>query len=293
MSTTVGSPPVSFPANSNATYYPGLGDLVTLPLEVRDEIYRYLVKGVYRATTSNWPTIDPKIRSMLATMLTTPEQRGLEPNTLQFSNAIKDEAERILYSESLFVCTLDCSAETASPPPNLFDRMMNIEIEVLSGVQSLYYDFWPRGLMRIQNQHEKWEAVITRLNDTHLVRRLVHVKFRICGPQVWVNLGMASKMLHDLRTLTRCRTLIVELASMLLTEKISGRQQYLQRTRRYINGIDNLAETTMGDLELALGPATLGHTRAPENESGYIRYASFLEFHPQKHIAKHSSIKGE
>lgn len=287
MSTTVASPALSFPANHNGTDYLGLGDLITLPLEVRDEIYRYLVKGVYHAATSNWPTIDPKVRSML----TRPEQRGLEPNTLQVSNAIKDEAERILYSESLFLCTLDCSAETASPPPKPFDRMMNIEIEVLSGVHVLYCDSGPKDLVRIQNQNEKWETVITRLNDTHLVRKFVHVKFRICAPQVRVHLAVAKKMLHDLRTLIKCRTLIVEFASMLrLKDRRSGHQTDLERTRRYIKGIDFLAETTMGDLELALGPATLGHTRAPDNEPGYIRYASFLEFHPQKHIAKRSSI---
>ncbi len=113
MPTTVASPALSFPANHNGIDYLGFGDLITLPLEVRDEIYRHLVKGVYWAATPNWPTVDPIVRSML----TRPEQRGLEPHTLQVSNAIKDEAERILYSESLFLCTLDCTAETASPPP--------------------------------------------------------------------------------------------------------------------------------------------------------------------------------
>ena len=280
------SPPLSFPENQNAIDYLGLGDLGTLPLEVRYEIYRYLVKGVYRPATSNWPTIDPKIRSILMR----PEHRGLEPNTLQVSNAIKDEAERILYSESLFLCTLDCSAETASPSKS-FDRMMNIEIEVLSGIHVLYCDSGPRDVMRIQHQNEKWETIITRLNDTHLVRKVVHVKFKKCAPEVRAHLVVASKMLHDLRTLIKCRTLIVEFSSMFRQQDKKPRHQTdLETTRCHIEGIDFLAETTMGDLELALGPATRGHTRAPDNEPGYIRYASFLEFHPQKHMAKRSSI---
>ena len=293
MSNTAASP-LSFPTNHNAIdYLAGLGDLVTLPLEVRDEIYRYLVKGVHRAAdSSNWPTIDPVSRY---SWITKTERKGLEPITLRLSKAIKFEAERILFSESFFLCSLDIYPEMARPPQSPFDRMMKIKIEVLAFIEDISDE-----PMSSQNQNEKWGTVITKLNDTHLVRKIVHVNFRIhSNLGVLIRRAVASNMLHDLRTLSNCRTLIVEFSSMFpLADKRPGSKTPPNRTRGYIEDIDFLAETTMGDLECAMGPATLGHTRAPHKEPddhrwpGYsrIRYASFLEFHPQNHMAKRSII---
>ena len=96
----------------------GLGNLIKLPREIRDEIYRHLLKGHYR--------FEDNSRRM--------RPRTQKPNLTLFSvsRATYDESSSVLYSESVFRFALDRVRggfnPTMYPPEPTVRRMMKIEV---------------------------------------------------------------------------------------------------------------------------------------------------------------------
>ena len=123
-------------ASETTTEILGLGTLVKLPREIRDEIYRYLVKGIYHINDpSIW--IPGTMRIIIRNLLKESEKGDLDPNTLLLSKGINHEAAAVHYSESTFICYLDYSKNIVCLLQVPIDRMMKIELKVYSGLQAI------------------------------------------------------------------------------------------------------------------------------------------------------------
>lgn len=290
MSNTATSSLEAFTASETATEILGLGTLVKLPREIRDEIYRYLVKGIYHINDpSVW--IPKNMPINIRTLLKESEKSDLDPNTLRLSRAINHEAAAVHYSESTFLCYLDYSKNIVCLLQAPIDRMMKIELKVYSGLQAVLERLGKPDSENTKYHIETWATTIKKLNRTDLVRKVIHLKFDIHTSHVLQ--AVPSEMLHDLRTLIRYQTVVVEFS---VTFRIrDGRPSGTLADRSKYSGEELilLTETINSDLEPALGPATSCHTRPPTKDPGEARYSSSLKFYPHKYTVTNSNSQVE
>ncbi|CAD6568552.1 MAG: hypothetical protein ASARMPRED_001858 [Alectoria sarmentosa] len=268
----------------------GLGILVKLPREIRDEIYRYLVKRLYHINDpSIWIPRDMPI--IIRTLLKELEKVDLDPNTLLLSKAINHEAAAVHYSESTFLCYLDYSKNIVCLLQVPIDRMMKIELKVYSGLQAILERLGKPDSENTKYHIETWATTIKRLNRTDLVRKIIHLKFDIHTSHVLQ--AVPSEMLHDLRTLIRYQTVIVELS--VIFRNRDGRPSGNLADRSKCSGevLILLTEAVNSDLEPALGPATFSHARPPIKVPGQTRYSSSLKFFPHEYTVTNSNSQVE
>lgn len=269
---------VSSTASTIATDNPGLGSLGFLPREIRDEIYRYLVKGIYYL----WNPRKPNIRSWRPLIKSDPE--ALDPTILQVSKAINKEALVVQCSEGTLHCLSDIYVKDVDIPQVSIDRMMNIELEVSAEtIASLY------GLMAIDSRPtRKWKNMIRKLSASNLIRKTI----RIIYPARISPLAQEEgrKLLRDLGALTRFHTVIVEVYSVFCyADGIKVRRADGLRDE----DIDSAAKATMKDLESVLGPATFSRAKTPFGLPDYLRHAACLRFHPHEHLAGSSGVEAK
>lgn len=179
---------------------------------------------------------------------------------LELSKAISIEAAEVFYSESVFRCALVFHQKTVCLPQTSIDRMMKIELNVYACLDTM---------------NEAWDITIQKLNVTELIRKSIHIKFH--GRISRILEEAPGKMSDDLRSLTRYRSVIVELSMI----EYPGSQ--VKNAGRDDERLWSRAEAFMGDMESALGPANLSHTRVPFGVPGYTRVASCFQFHPSQH----------
>lgn len=262
MSTTVTSSTAMLAASKTTKENSSLGSLDMLPREVRDKIYQYIFSGFYKAMyPSTWMLLDIHDRRILIKL----KESGRDLTMLQLSKAINHEAAEVFYSEGVFLCSLVFHSNIVCLPQASIDRMMKIELDVYVGLDTV---------------NEAWETVIQKLNVTNFLRKSIHVKFQGCI-SVILN-EVPSKVSDDLRSLTRYRTVIVEF-SIIKYHKAGLSGSQVNNTGRDDEGLWSLADDFMGDMESALGPATLSHTRVPVGVPGYTYNASCFRFHPSQH----------
>lgn len=265
---------------------PGLGTLAMLPREIGDEIYRYLVKGIYPVMCPSTSTT--KARRMMNRPVKL-RKNGPDPTTLQLSKAINHEASAVKYSESLFLCCVGFHQNLSCLPQASIDRMMNIELKVPAGIQILDEKFGNPEDRCLMYQNEKWETIIKALNSTDLVRKIVRVVFRIFSSQP-VSV-MPRKILHDLKTLVRYRTVVVE---FLAQYYLDDESEYPKIENKHLaEGIESVVNAVIRDLEPALGPASLSHTRIPSTIRGCSHWVGYLTFHPIENLATKSETRVE
>lgn len=214
------------------------------------------------------------------------QESGPDPNTLQLSKAINLEAAALCYSESTFLCCLGSCQKRLCLSQASVDRMMKIELRVLAGLQNPDYAFDDS---EDQNQNQKWEIMINRLNTTDLVRKSVQVRFSILSLEL--THVLPPKILHDLKSVKKYRTVTVEFSVTTYSENGSGRQT--NKDGRFAQKLGLMTEVVMRVLEPALGPASLCQTRPPNRYPGYIYYSSYLKFHPHETMATKSEVPVE
>ena len=113
---------------------PGLGTLSILPREIRDEIYRNLVKDYYCFYYSSTIPCKWTLRMVL-------RSRTKKPNLalLLVSKATYDELSSMFYSESVFQFGFDRPYNPTYLPEAILRRMMKIELVFGSGYWQDYY----------------------------------------------------------------------------------------------------------------------------------------------------------
>ena len=263
MSITVTTPTASLDASKAATENSSLGSLGTLPREVRDEIYPYIFSGFYKAIyPPTWMLLDILDRRILCKL----KESSRDLAMLQLSKAINPEAAEVFYSEGVFLCSLVFHEKIVWLPQASIDRMMKIELDVYAGMDAV---------------NEAWEIIIQTLSVTKLLRKSIHVKFQGSIPVILKE--VPCKVSAGLKSLIHYRTVIVEFSIINYHEAGTPGSQENNTGRDDDGGLWSLTEAFMGDMESALGPATLNHTRVPIGIPGYTYVASYFQFHPSQH----------
>ena len=254
----------SLAASKVTTEDPGLGTLAKLPRETRDEIYRYLVKGVYYLR-------QPLPFAVYPSQL---QRRRFDPTALHLSKTIHHEAEEVYFSESSFAINLVYTKGMVKVPQQEFDRMMSIRLLVRCDERDHHND--NMGI---------WEATIQQLNSAKHIRRDIHVVFDIHSSLKFTS--VPSSVFYTARSLTRYRVVFLEadIAFGQHSRATRGSPANEESIKRCNEKCDLLIAAVKKDLEPSLGPATL-HGPTPHIPIAYQGYQScfLLEFHPHDYM---------
>ncbi len=245
------------------------GALFTLPREIRDEIYRVLVKGrhnVYfnvedeEGGTFTKPTVLDKPDLVI----------------LQIPRAISHEAGEILYSESVFRYGMNFKAsKVLQPPAHLVSRMKKVKMLVGNltsrSDSRIYRDTHPSYIPRMT---AIFKATFDNFLGAQTLRDTCHVQLTDFEPGMTKQLS--SYILPKLKDFTGFRTVLVEIC---LEEKCLARVQWecsqsIGSEKKTIAKVGRVRWAIKNAMEPTLGPAT-------DTDNGY---AISLEFHPRQHV---------
>ena len=264
---------LSAAANDN----PGLGTLGVFPREIRDQIYRYLVKGSYVAMC---PSIWAK--SKRKKLSRKEEQRRLAVKVLRLSKAINIEAGAIRYMEGIFQCHLDTCGEIVCLPQTQINRMAKIEVHVQAGLPPIFDLLDEHGKGVFQSYDDAWKKAHTKLSATDLVRKSIKILvYLVCYP---ITQAVSKEMIYDLTTLTKYRTVVVDFVPRGFMTTSSG--SLTDDSKCDVKDLDVLIEAVKSEMIRALGPATVTLKRKSIADFPGTIIASCIEFQPQEHMAK-------
>ena len=227
------------------------GALFILPREIRDEVYRFLIKRHYTVIYA------PKSASGTTYVAKITAADIFDLAIFQISHAISHEVQAVLYSESTFRYIIDFSINVPRKfPTAVVNSMKNVEIVIRGlGVHYVYEKTHPtykRPTALI------CEATIDGFTGTQTHRDVCHIRIPALRPDMIEPLE--SYILPKLAAFHGFRTLLVDITTEL--EHIAT-----ARFERVIEGMKDAMEPT-------LGPATI------TNGGSTIR----LEFHPCEHV---------
>ena len=249
---------------------PGLGLLGKLPREIRDEIYRHLVKVSHqflRPYTDGIPTDGPLEKEI--------KQRKLDTTILRLSKAIKHEAMTMYLSESTFVGHIDtvkCVGILSKPQ---LDRIKKIELYVVVGSSEVYR---VAGFLQAYfDRRYGWRTMMKKVCVTDRIRKSILVAFKIiCSP---ICTTLSEDMLQNLRLLVNYRTVVISLTPVpRCTDSPNSSDSRMQELETYTEDVKHSLKPT-------LGTATTSLTSELKIDRQII-WTSRLEFHPQDFIAK-------
>ena len=251
------SPGVAMPTTTSVTSESRTtpdGTLFKIPRQVRDEIYRLLVKGRYLVLSESPPSgtesTEPSATAHLA--------------ILRASKVISHEALRVMYSESRFCCGLEFDHHVlhGNPPPvarsvdavlrpllAAIDRMMNIEISILSHCRA------------VDARHIR-DTMFDKILGTQIQRNTLHIQ--IHGR---VNDLLSTNMFRKIGLMTIFNTITI---------------QFDQRRVGNSGSIESAFEIFEDALGTRLGPAVTGYVYHPTSSSPVPRWG-YLRFHPRHH----------
>lgn len=258
------------------------GVLFNIPRELRDEIYRYLVQGIFLAGGQVESKSSHVEGEEYYSEVVAPPRLNL--GVLQVSKAISEEAMVVLYSESIFRIHLLFMKDKANllPPQKAVARMENIELNVGLAIQIGDEGYGPStgsssGFKK--NMKQIWKATLDRINLTDTTHNTLSIKFRH-----WtfnIEKELPQWMYRRLKALTRFRTVIVELSPELQHRTIDGaRCTGTNKSEGTLKDLESKIQAVKNYLESTWGPAVVGHLHDP----GHLYYARTLKFHPQRHM---------
>lgn len=172
------------------------GALFTIPREIRDEIYRLLVKRHYIAFPAGKGPRDCKC------IICRSNTEKPDLAILRVSRAISDEAQEMIYSESLFeYLNLDYhNAPSSKPPAQLVNRMRKVLVSI-GGLQLKTRYSVPLGI---------YEGTFDSLSGYRVVRDSCHIQFLIHRPN---DIHLVTRhILPRLATLTGFRTILLKVS---------------------------------------------------------------------------------
>lgn len=248
------------------------GALFTLPREVRDDIYRLLVKGrhtVYLPLEGE----EGQIYGLKAGSVAFDKPDVV---ILQISRAISREAQEILCSESVFLYPMHfCARKALKPPAELVRRMKKVKMIVRDlaseGASYIYQDTHPSYKPRMA---AICGATIDNFTGAQILREKCHVQFKAFKPDMIEPLS--SLILPKLKDFNGFRTLLVEVC---LEGKYEGRvrwekSQNMGSEGNAMAGVERVRQAIKDAMEPTLGPATT------INDGFKIS----LRFHPRQHV---------
>ena len=253
---------------SSATISSTLGDpkhgsaLFTLPREVRDEVYRFVVRKRFVIDITRPGSGD-----------TFPSKGKHDFAILQVSKAINHEASDILYAESVFRFLMNFySFKLTSVPAHLANRVANAEIE-FRGLHYYSPDVSYRGFH--ENTNTLFDAASAGLASTDIKRNHLHIRFFDSCPGMIAMLS--TPLSQTLNALVRFRTVLIEVVLVRVAFLERARSKGVQKPFRVLQKEMTI---TMGQQILDLLMPTWGP--AETAVAGDVR--SYI-LHPQDYLA--------
>ncbi len=251
------------------------GDLFKVPREVRDEIYRYLVKGKYIIEpTEVWS-----------------KDRDFYPHTaiLASSRAISHEAAVVMFEESKFEIHLNFGEAPVSSGvkrplrpytsrvTEVCNRLMNLKCHIY------HLDGSARRLsspVYLEGMKDICATTIERFTGTDILRN--RLKIIICC-DVHIENTLTSPIFETLKRLRGFRTIRLRQDYFRPLFRKSDPQLLFQRMKKNLRVIE-------AHLEPALGPGDHSFSGIPRKCGPY---RGRLTFHPNQHTIKTSGMEEE
>lgn len=270
-------------ARSPATIEPcvpsGWGTLSKLPREVRDEIYRYLVKGRY-IVSGRSITADSTYQPGSAITHYQPDS-----TILRVSKSISDEAMSIFYSESIFNLFLRVSSQLrdmSQAPKALTDKMMRINYHIY-GFGGHFPDY--ENAESLQPSNSKNMKAICDNTIGHLVSTDItrgHIQIILYEIRDLTH-AFTSPLFQTFARLRAFRTLMLELCFSLT----------LNDERIDIQVASNCMQENMQAVEAYLEPALGPIANRSHGLSGKEDYYGILTFEPYQHMVDNAGLEME
>ena len=237
------------------------GMLLSLPRELRDTIYGYVLKNTYLVCAQPRPTY-------IGTWVL-----KISPNLsiLRVSKTVSDEAMAVFFSESIFRIYVyferDETHQLSSIPS--VKRMMNIELDVK--IDST--------VERLESSRQIWTTTLGCISRTNNLRNTLNVRWRRIFFELimefepdWSNTDpiIPDWMFRKLKSMTRFRTVVLQ-------NFIHKDDTLDQKWRSFFDKYETT--TIRNHLTRVLGPAdSVSAPRDPQ-------CAVYLTFHPQEHMS--------
>ena len=253
-------------------------EVLPFPAELRNMIYRYLVRKTYLVY---WPLWKERNSSGLDTDLPLPKALVDFP-IFQVSKTTRKEALALLYAESTFRYWIDRTRKCyhyrdVCPGEEILDMVQNIEIHV--SVPNLLSDV--PSLVTVQT----CEEIADKLNESSILRNSLLIRFYDCDAPAFND--NILPLFRTLAKLTKFKKVAVEVCGGAHRPK-ANQNIPLAKVRTMIQpGIlsqitaecDCTKENVVNAMEPVLGPVMEeGEVKDAQN----VCYARYLKFYPQK-----------
>ena len=258
-------------------------EVLPFPAELRNMIYRYLVRKTYLVYWPSWAERSP------SGLDTEPLPKALVDNPIfKVSKTTRKEALALLYVESTFRYWVDRTRKSyhyrdTCPGEEILDLVQNVEIHVsapnvLSDVPSFVTT-------------QTCEEITDKLNKTFILRKSLLIRIYDCDAPAFND--NISPLFRALGKLTKFKTVVVEIFGgayrpksnekiPLAKAKTMIQPGILSQITAECNYTKEIVHLTM---EPMLGPVMEeGEAEIAQN----VCYARYLKFYPQK--APHSPI---
>ena len=258
------------------------GILFEMPRDIRDETYRYLLKGSYNLYRPPYLVSTARDRAIRHGGHLEIDRDGPDFSILRVSKAINLEAVRVLYTESIFESWLDFGEYRpyTHHANGVTDGMMKLKFNIVGLGDRSQLRFFPEARSRayLKNMEDICRATIDRFTGTEITRNYMHITFH---PTIELESELTSPLFHSLENLSGFRTVRIDLLLDLLSWSFTGGTYDPQLA---INHGTKLMQAVTARLEPALGPAVPQHFNSP----GDFDYYGCLVFHPHQYMAEKS-----
>ena len=241
------------------------GILAEMPREIRDETYRYLLKGSYILYRPAYMVSAARDKALRHGWNLEIDHDGPNFNILRVSKAFNLEARRVLYTESIFESWLDfCEYrpyEPYTPLANkITDRMMRLKFNICGLHDGSHH------------MEDICRDTLDHFTGTEITRNYIHISFY---PSVELESKLNGRLFRSLENLSNFRTVRIDFTPTLRAVDTNNPQLRIHHHTRVMQAM-------RARFEPALGPAVTQHKYNPSYSQCYCR----LIFHPHEYIAE-------
>lgn len=248
------------------------GALFTLPRELRDEIYRLLVKKRYIIYIT--PHEDNHV---------TTEKHDLA--ILEVSQAVSSEALEILYSEAVFCFSVDFrSDDYPRRPSQLTNRIKNVEFNIIGlGICPALCSSQTPCLRHLDHPDIFYHSAMAKFTDAEIAGNSVRIRLLLCDPDSIEDLFVST--FETLKVFMGFRTITIEVVPISVSSRELGMSKREQWVFPWLSKEHDsqIGQEVKSSLEPTLGPAA-------EEYHGDVQH---LTFHPGKNAIKSTKEDGK
>lgn len=280
------------------------GALSQLPREIRDTIYRLLIKGRYVSWDDEY--------SCGPHTLTRPNL-----SILRVSQLIGHEAMEIMCSDSVFLFDIDIYNRIDDYVDRMFSQMKrvspmmrNVEIGIdgysLERAEWIQMQYPPSRTHDAKAEYAKslkrtLDATMGLFEGVSIERRSLHIKFRYCCPSLLRSTHFRT-ICQSLKALVGFRTITMEIipSRHMLFEERYYLLDDAEKTRRARELVPRITNALTEELQSAFGPAILAFNLSVDTpptkgrgfvDGGDIASVGFLKFLPVKHSVERNATE--